>query len=100
MEHLHNLFEVIYTLSDDLIYCTETKRVPIPSDSIFVLNSMSLYHLWRYRLCLDIKEYCFKKCIEGYKIKKKRFGLSDEDERNRRKINEDLRLLKKSKRNS
>lgn len=45
----------------------------------------------------DIKEYCFKKCIEGYKIKKKRFGLSDEDERNKRKINEDLRLLKKAK---
>lgn len=48
----------------------------------------------------DIKEYCFKKCIEGYKIKKKGFGLSDEDERNRRKINKDLRLLRKSKRNS
>ena len=43
--HLHKQFEVVYTLSDNLIYCTENKIIPIPKDSILLLNSMSLHHI-------------------------------------------------------
>lgn len=43
--HLHKQYEMLYAMSDNLIFCTENKQIPIPKDSILIINSMSLHHI-------------------------------------------------------
>ena len=43
--HLHSDLEIVYALSDNLLFCTEKNRYPIPSGSIVLINSMMLHHI-------------------------------------------------------
>lgn len=43
--HLHPDLEIIYALSDNLLFCTEKERIPIPAGSIVLINSMLLHHI-------------------------------------------------------
>ena len=43
--HLHSDLEIIYAISNNLIFCTEEDRRPIPAGSLVLLNSMSLHQI-------------------------------------------------------
>ena len=43
--HFHSHYELIYTLSDNLSYHTETEVTPIPANSLVLINTMALHYI-------------------------------------------------------
>ena len=43
--HLHSHMEIIYTISDNLVFFTESKAQHLPSNALLLLDSMSLHYI-------------------------------------------------------
>lgn len=55
--HLHNQMEIIYCLSDNLIFKSENSTFNVPAHSLLLINSMTLHHMVYMNDGLDCNRY-------------------------------------------